>query len=169
MPIESIVPVSSPKITPGDMAQIVQSVFETMVNLEVSENGEPWFAGLDRITGLVHLSGDWNGVLLIECDHDQACRFAGQYLTIDPPETVNDDVRDVLGELANMIGGNLKSMLTAGIHLSMPLVVDGTYHLRVGGAELNGRIAFQTEGKTFWVALIEMGSPAVDLQQRLIL
>jgi CheY-specific phosphatase CheX len=68
---------------------------------------------------------------------------------------VDDVVRDVLGELANMIGGNLKCVLTRGIRLSMPAVVDGSdYSLRVCGAEIRQRIAFQSAEGTFWIAVL---------------
>ena len=64
-------------------------------------------------------------------------------------------MRDVLGELANMIGGNLKCVLTRGIRLSMPSVVDGSdYSLRVCGAEVRERLAFQCAEGLFWVTVL---------------
>src|ERR1035441_5371457 len=112
-----------------------------MMSLEVTECGTPWFPGGDRLTSALHLAGDWNGAVLLECDRRQACRFAGRFLSMDPPDTVDDVVRDLLGELANMIGGNLKCVLTPGIRLSMPSIVDGSdYSLRVRGAEPGERL-----------------------------
>ncbi len=74
-----------------------------------------------------------------------------------PPETVDDVVRDVLGELANMIGGNLKCVLTAGIVLSIPSVVDGSnYHLRVCGATARDRLSFQCDEGPFWVTILSV-------------
>ncbi len=96
------------------VAQIVESVFITMMDLEVSPSGTPWSPSHDQLTSAVHLSGDWNGALLFECDRRQACQFAGRFLSMEPPEAVNDDVRDVLGELANMIGGNMKCARGSG-------------------------------------------------------
>jgi len=157
MPTESEIQTQSIQIQPGDLAQIAASVFETMLNLEALEHDAPWFPADDRVTALVHLSGDWNGAVLMECDRAQACRFAARFLSMDTPETFNDDVRDVLGELANMIGGNLKSMLTRGIRLSMPSVVDGSsYNVRVCGGELTERLSFQCEEGTFWVTVVTM-------------
>jgi len=139
----------------SELSQIVESVFETMVSLEIGNCGTPWFAGRDRLTSAIHLAGDWNGAVLLECDRRQACRFAGRFLSMDPPDTVDDVVRDVLGELANMIGGNLKCVLTPGIRLSMPSVVDGSeYSVRICGAEVRERLSFQCAEGLFWITVL---------------
>jgi len=143
------------EILPSGLAQIVESVFGTMLGLEAGECGTSWFPSGDRLTSVVHMAGDWNGAVLLECGRGQACRFAGRFLSMDPPETVDDVVRDVLGELATMIGGNLKCVLTRGIRLSMPSVVDGSdYSLRVCGAEVRQRIAFQCAEGLFWITVL---------------
>jgi len=66
-------------------------------------------------------------------------------------------VRDTMGELANMLAGNLKSVLPHGIGLSMPSVVEGTdYSLRICGGNLIDRMAFSGEMGVIWVTLIEV-------------
>jgi CheY-specific phosphatase CheX len=67
---------------------------------------------------------------------------------------VDDVVRDVLGEVANMIGGNLKCVLSKGTRISMPSVIDGDYRLRVCGAVVRERLAFQCAEGVFWVAVL---------------
>jgi chemotaxis protein CheX len=137
------------------LAQTVEAIFLNMMNLEVSPGGTPWAPFHDQLTSSVHLSGVWNGALLFECDRRQACQFAGRFLSMDPPEVVTDDVRDVLGELANMIGGNMKSAMATGLSLSMPSVTDGSdYGLRVCGSEIQDRLAFECADGPFWVTLL---------------
>jgi chemotaxis protein CheX len=137
------------------VAQTVEAVFLAMMDLEVSPGGTPWAPSNDQLTSAVHLSGAWNGALLLECDRRQACQFAGRFLSMDPPEAVTDEVRDVLGELANMIGGNIKSAVAAGLSLSMPSVTDGSdYGLRVYGSEVQDRLAFDSDDGPFWVTLL---------------
>ena len=153
MPTESII-----EILPAELAQIVESVFGTMMGLEAGECGTPWFPGGDRLTAAVHMAGDWNGAVLLECGQRQACQFAGRFLSMDPPGSVDDVVRDVLGELANMIGGNMKCVLTRGIRLSMPSVVDGSdYSLRVCGAKVRERLTFQCAEGLFWITVLASG------------
>ena len=143
------------QIQPSEVIQVVESVFDTMLSLTVNQEGTPWFPSADRLTSALHLAGDWNGAVLLECSRSQACRLAGRFLSQDPPESVDDDVRDVLGELANMIGGNLKCVLTRGIRLSMPSVVDGSdYSMRVCGAEVRERIALGCDEGPFWVTVL---------------
>ncbi|MCE5306328.1 MAG: chemotaxis protein CheX [Acidobacteriales bacterium] len=126
-----------------------------MMSLDASQCEASWFPGADRLTSAVHLAGDWNGAVLLECDRRQACRFASRFLSMDPPGTVDDVVRDVLGELVNMIGGNLKCVLTQGIRLSMPAVVDGSdYSVRVCGAEVRERLAFDSAEGLFWITVL---------------
>jgi CheY-specific phosphatase CheX len=144
-------------IQASELVEIVGSVFATMLRLEVRESGDPWFPCGNRLTSAVHLTGDWNGAVLFECDRGHACELAGRFLSIDPPHEVDDIVRDVVGELANMIGGNLKCILTRGIHLSVPAVVDGSdYTIRLCGSGTRERVAFRGAGETFWVTLLSV-------------
>jgi chemotaxis protein CheX len=146
-------------VNPNELAQIVESVFGTMVGLEAAGCEARWQRSAEQLTAVVHLAGDWNGALLLEVDRGQACRLAGRFLSIDTPATVDNDVRDVLGELANMIGGNLKCVLTKGIRLSMPSVVDGNdYSLRVCGAKIAEQLAFECAEGPFWVTVLATAS-----------
>jgi chemotaxis protein CheX len=142
------------QVSPEMMFQIVESVFITMLNLEVVPSEIPWAPSDDQLTAVVHLSGDRNGTLLFECNRWEACRFTGRFLSMEPPDTVNGDVRDLVGELANMIGGNIKSAVASGLRLSMPSVADGSnYGLRIWGCEFH-RLGFACEEGPFWVTLV---------------
>jgi chemotaxis protein CheX len=144
-------------ISPAELAHIVKSVFGTMLRLGVEECAEPWYAGGNRLISLVHLAGEWTGALLLECDQMQARHFTGRFLSKDPPNRVDDVVRDVLAELANMIGGNMKCLLTGRTQLSMPSVMDGSdYSLRVHGAEVQLRVTFRCSEGVFWITVLGM-------------
>jgi chemotaxis protein CheX len=159
MPAELKREISPSELGQRELGQIVESVFATMLRLEVQECAERWYPGGTRLTSVVHLAGEWNGALLLECDQLQACRFAGRFLSQDPAARVDDVVRDVLAELANMIGGNMKCLLTGKTQLSMPSVMDGSdYSLRVYGAEVRLRLAFQCAEGIFWITVLGMRS-----------
>jgi len=159
MPAESTI-----EIHLSELAQIVEYVFRAMVCLEVSATDQSWIPEGDRLTATIHLAGDWKGALALECGHKQACGFAARFLSMERPEMVDDVVRDVLGELANMIGGNLKCVLAGGLRLSMPSVVDGANHnLRVCRAGVRERLVFECEEGAFSVAVLREERQAVRI------
>jgi len=137
------------------LAQIVKSVFSTMMGLDASVSDMPFHPHGSRLTSSVHLTGGWNGAVIFDCNVLQACQFAGLMLAMDSPEAVDDDVRDVLGELVNMIGGNLKSVMAPGVRLSMPTVMEGNdYEVRLCGSEILERLGFQSDHGIFWVTVL---------------
>lgn len=145
------------EISPGELAQVVEGVFAAMMGLEVRTDEIPWSPSADRLTAAVQLIGEWRGAVLFECGPAQACAFAARFLSIARPAAVDNLVRDVLGELANMIGGNLKCMLAHGLQLSMPSVVSGShYQFRICRAGLCLSQAFACEEGPFWVSVLAM-------------
>jgi chemotaxis protein CheX len=125
-----------------------------MLNLEVRQSSGSPGPAEGCLTAAIHLSGEWNGALLLQCAPEQARRFTGRFLSMDPPESVDDLVLDVFGELANMIGGNLKCVLTQGIRISIPTVVDGGDHtFRLCQTEIHERLSFVCEDGPFRVSV----------------
>ena len=51
--------------------------------------------------------------------------IAGRMFSIAPEEVKEDDIRDALSELANIIAGNVKALLPAPSHLSLPTYLGG--------------------------------------------
>jgi chemotaxis protein CheX len=141
---------------PNELARIVEAVFENMIGLEAVRCATPWFPGETRLTAEVDLSGAWNGAVLLECDRSLACEFTRRFLSAAEPPPFNDVVRDMLGELANMIGGNWKCSLARGVHLSTPAVMDGggTNAAATIAAEVQERLTFQCPHGVFWVTIL---------------
>src|SRR5690348_6032224 len=69
-------------VSAGELAQIVQSVFENMMNLPVQSSEPVWFPGSGRLTAAAHLTREWNGAVLLECTQSQACAFAARFLSM---------------------------------------------------------------------------------------
>jgi chemotaxis protein CheX len=137
--------------------QIVEHVFQTMLGLEVHVVDAPFPPSGDLITAAISLAGSWKGAVLVECGLPEAFLFTSKMIGIDPPTSLNDDVRDALGELANMVGGNLKSVLPGGVGLSLPTVVWGQdYTMQICRAGRARRWVFQCPEATFAVDLVEV-------------
>ena len=140
-----------------DLEQIAASVFSTMLGLEFQKRASTTACPVSpqTITASVKLVGDWDGAVLLHCMETQAREFAARFLGMPPPPEIDGDVRDVLGELANMIAGNLKCTLRPGIQLSQPSVVDGSgSSLRRSGTVIC-EVGFDTEEGPFWLSAVE--------------
>ena len=109
--------------------EAVKEIFSTMIMMEVTVSGEVPAEKImtDSISGIIGLAGTHKGVLAIHLPHRVAMAITGSFLGMDVDE-INSDVEDAVGELANMIGGNVKSILSANgrdISLSMPTTISG--------------------------------------------
>ena len=137
---------TSPAVTADDIAGIAQDVWGSFLDMELvtaaQDDGEP-FAG-ESVTGCVHVAGAWGGSVLVEATTAHATAAAEAMFAADPGSLSWDEVSDALGELTNMVGGNVKGLLPAPSTLSIPSVAGGSsYTLRVPGAALASRVLLQ--------------------------
>ncbi|GEP40208.1 hypothetical protein NPS01_38710 [Nocardioides psychrotolerans] len=73
------------------------------------------------------VTGAWNGVVTVEIPDVVAQTATERMLGLAPGEDLStEDVADAVGELVNMIGGNVKSLMPGPSALSLPLVARGT-------------------------------------------
>jgi chemotaxis protein CheX len=136
---------------------VVAGVFQTMldVHVEVVEAGAP-LAG-DLATSAVLFAGEWHGAVVLECPIEHAFELTRRLMKIPRPSALDDDVRDTLGELANMVAGNLKGVMPQGVALSMPTVVAGSdYSLRLCGVVAREAWRFAGDGVQIEVVVLEM-------------
>jgi chemotaxis protein CheX len=141
-------------------AQIVHDVFSTMLELETWPEGEPAARPAHPLVSAVYFAGAWKGAVLLECPIRQALQFTAHLMSIEPPDSLNDDVRDSMGELSNMIAGNLRSLLPPGTALSMPSVVEGSsFTLRVIGSNEAVSLCFTCPEGPFTLTLVQMAEP----------
>ena len=144
------------------IAQITESVFATMVATPVEVLNTAGPESFGPITAAVYYAGEWRGALLLECSEEQAAAWAAHLLPLPPPLEM-DDVRDGIGELANMIAGNLKAQLPRGVGLSVPSVMLGSnYSVRICGGNLAERVVFACPGGLFRITLVEVIAEAAE-------
>jgi len=130
-------------------------VFQTMVGMEVHASEAPWPPGKELITASILLTGSWKGAVLIECALRDAYLFTSRMIDVGAPTELTEDVRDAIGELANMVGGNLKSVLPGGVELSLPSVVWGAdYSVAVCHAGAVDRWVFTGPETIFSVVVV---------------
>jgi chemotaxis protein CheX len=107
-----------------------QEVFSTMIMMDASDDyplREPVNRFKCSITGMVGFAGTYSGVISIHCPVSLALKITSSMLGMECDE-VNEDLNDAIGEIANMLGGGVKQVLSKGgldVKLSIPTVISG--------------------------------------------
>ncbi|MEI7818135.1 MAG: chemotaxis protein CheX [Desulfuromonadales bacterium] len=143
----------------GYVIDATREVFSAMVMMDVADDfplKEPVSRFKCSITGMVGFAGTYSGVISIHCPVALALKITSNMLGIDCDE-VNDDLNDAIGEIANMLGGNVKQVLSKGgldVKLSIPTVISGEDYT-VNSLSDNDCVVvpFNVEGYTLLVGL----------------
>ncbi len=147
----------SPAVTAEQMTVIAQEIWESFLMMDLQPHplgpGAPALHGR-TLTGSVAVSGEWDGVVFLEVSAEPATAGAEAMFAADPGSLSADEVSDALGELTNMVGGNIKSLLPAPSKLSIPSVAEGfAYTVRVPGAVLLDRVALVCAAGPLFISL----------------
>jgi chemotaxis protein CheX len=135
----------------------IKEIFTGMVMMDVEPAGEP-LASLGRltnsITGMIGLAGTHKGVLAVHFPAPVALAVTSNFLGMEV-ESINEDVQDAVGEIANMLGGNLKTILSdrgKDIQLSLPSTISGDEYNFTSQADVDQVILpFQSPAGLFYV------------------
>ena len=139
-----------------NIRQVAENVWSTTLGLDLSPAGDDATGSDDRefITGCVHIVGVWEGATALHCSARLASQAASIMFGCDEPQS--EEIRDALGELVNMTGGNIKALLPGPSTLSLPCIVEGrNYHISVSGSEVLNRVLFECQGEPLEVLLMQ--------------
>ncbi|PID54094.1 MAG: hypothetical protein CSA58_08700 [Micrococcales bacterium] len=109
------------------MQELVEQVFHALTDEEVPL----WFshdrldaaAGTPALLAQVLMRGDWDGSVQVICTDSAARALTRQLTSAEPGEPVAiEDVEDSMAEIANIFGGNVKSLLYGVSQLGLPTV-----------------------------------------------
>jgi chemotaxis protein CheX len=112
-------------VNEDDLAEMVEQVWVSYLDPEgvnplvsTGDESQP-----SEVHSSVSISGSWTGHVVYASSTAAARKAAAAFLAVDADEVSQEDLSDVLGELANIVGGNVKAMLPPGCFLSLPQVV----------------------------------------------
>jgi len=113
------------EVNESDLAEMVEQVWMSYMD---PEGISPLIPNYDEnqsseVHSSVSITGSWHGHVVYASSTTAARRAAAAFLAMGEEEVSDEDLSDVLGELANIIGGNVKAMLPPGAFLSLPQVM----------------------------------------------
>jgi chemotaxis protein CheX len=101
------------------------------------------------VTAAVAFNGAWDGHLRISAPVGPAAEIAGMMLAMEIGDVTDQDMADALGELVNIIGGNMRGLLPQPNQLGLPVVT-------VGG---RGAMRFPASRPSLTVTIVWKGEP----------
>ena len=99
-------------ISEKEVCSVTETVWAEMLGLHLEPAGQAATCpNGSSLTAIIHIEGAWTGAAVLSCSRRLAQIAASIMFSLDGGEPATEEVRDALGELANVIGGNLKAML----------------------------------------------------------
>jgi flagellar motor switch protein FliN len=153
----------------NQVSESIIEVFDTMLSMDLTEADTVSASDLDgvRKVGSVCFAGDATGLVNIQVSESFAVEMAASLMGMEPEEIEGEEeIEDLMGELGNIVGGNLKSAFTdAGLicALSTPSYTSGSdFMIESLNMERYERFAYSHQGNTVFV---EMGVKINELLQ----
>ena len=145
------------------VTKATEAVFRSMVFMDVKGKAYDGDIVLPDIhlTAMVGFAGSYMGLAAIHCSENFARQVGASMLSMDPVKLSEEDVRDALGEVANMISGHFKARLAESIHAqgevfeqSVPSVICGEdYEAHAITDAPTYCTVFETDHEKFYVEL----------------
>ncbi len=139
-----------------EIKQLTTAIWDSMLHVAIEPDESPLPVGVRTMSASVHITGNWRGAVALSCGEKIAAEAAEVMFALGGKTPSKCDMQDALGELVNVIGGNIKALLPGECHLSLPAVVDGSdYSVRVPGSRLVTRVPFRSPLGTLSVSLLQ--------------
>lgn len=104
------------------------------------------------VSGCVHITGGWEGTVTVATTEALARSLTEEMFAMEPGEASDEELLDANGEMANMIGGNIKSLLPGPSQLSLPTVTRGA-EMSFPGTDVVCSESFDIGGQPFVVSV----------------
>jgi chemotaxis protein CheX len=120
-------------VAAADVDRVVVETWSSLLGLTPVRLPQPPSRTVDRsapgqwVHAVVVVDGPWNGTVHVSAPDRLAARCAGAMLDVAPGDVDAATTADAFGELANVVGGNLKALMPTVCHLSLPTVAHSTH------------------------------------------
>jgi len=142
----------------GKIRAITQMVWTSLLGLELQPCGDPPapVPGRRSVAGWVEISGAWQGRIGLRCSAELAQRVAAIVFATEGRSPNDRDASDLIAELTNITGGNLKAMMPQPSRLSLPVASEADdWEAEVAEGDHVTSVAFECLGEPLVVSCRE--------------
>lgn len=142
-------------IQESDIRQLTGEIWGGMLQIELLPTTDTGKIG-GGIGACVQITGAWEGAVRVDCSLGLARLATARFLATEPEQVDIAQIRDAIGELANMSAGSVKPLLPRPCQLSLPSVADGgDYTLTVPHGEVILNTSFNYKGEPLRVSVLQ--------------
>ena len=140
-----------------EICEYTESIWKSILSLDVkpAQNGCGDSNNNYAVAGCIQITGAWNGSVTMHYPMPLAKQVASIMFDLHGEPVENEQIQDALGEMTNMTGGNIKSLLPEPCFLSLPAVALTDRAMRIPGSELVTQVTFKCNGENFLVSLLK--------------
>ena len=138
-----------------EIVNYTQDVWSSFLGMTATRSAESIQPGDHFQHAYVQIVGAWTGIIVVHFPPDLAHQITEQMFSIEPGKVSLTQNEDALGEVANMVGGNIKSLLPHPSYISHPHVELDRPAPQFPGVTEESHITFECEQKNFVVSILK--------------
>lgn len=131
-------------IDESTLSETVSFVWQTFVGTDIADGPS---AEIDTpYSAAISIGGPWTATIIVAMGSELVRRYTSALLAMPDEDLTNDDIRDALGELVNVVGGNIKGLLDDDGESTLSLPVVSSPEPQVAGSHLTISSWFVADG-----------------------
>jgi chemotaxis protein CheX len=139
-----------------ELIQYTQFTWSSILEVDVEQIHEEFKPNPDTdINACVLISGTWKGMVVMSFHLKLAQAVAIKMFDLKNEKPTDEHLIDAVGEMINMIGGNLKALVPQPSFLSLPIVSMNGHSILFPSTEEVCKSVFNCKGQQFRITVLE--------------
>lgn len=138
-----------------ELVQYAEMIWSSFLGLKAQRSHEVYTSDPTNVESCVLITGSWIGAVSINCPESLAYKIAEIMFHLTPGSVGIEELQDAIGEIINMIGGNIKSLMSPSSHLSLPIVAVGGHSLQYPMTQIVCKVTMKSLDQLFQITIMK--------------
>lgn len=146
--------------TDTQVGGLLEEVWSSVLSMEATPTPSPDGAAarpstVRIVSACVQISGSWEGAVALQCSDSAARSATAAMFGVEASAATEDEIKDAVGELVNIVGGNFKGLVGGECKLSLPTVAIGfDLSLSHPGSKCERELWFESGGEPITLSIL---------------
>ncbi len=139
------------------LQQVVNDICSGMLGLEMERSEDFNCEDTGALSAIIRISGGWDSLVQVLTPRKTAIAIASNMFAMSKDELSEAEIRDAVGEIVNIVGGNLKGIVEGVSSLSLPCVGESDGCAPFDSSFSGVSITNLCQGDPFTVRILDRG------------